>query len=1063
MAAPVFWKQPTHFYAFGNTPAHSVAQYLEPDDPANFLLLGCGDVRNVLYTVYASGADSPNAARIMDFTCNDAEPAVLARNAILYSLLHEDLTLMKLDQIWSIYYHMKLDAASLALLYSQCEKLHKASESTDLWAASPFAAYIKVASEHSLNELHRLFGLFLSTKPRLAQLTKTFTAAIRKKYELTRKQGVISTPLRAAGPAFVQFNAETACRLHESYWTTGLAAPDPAAKHANPTVAFALSGEPFPLHRGSTPCLGFDLFEPIANGKDVYDACRAQFRAWCGAFAKASAAGRVVVRFCVSDAFALCRALARGSSDGLFVAQWGNAPLKIHDDCPRRFAAIDTSNLVDSLGLINVLLLAKPLLEDSPRAVLYTESLAGSAGDAVKGVRAALCGELSAMTLLLNLTPAPYLDGLASHSDTHHIMRARMPDEGGSHERLAWRRPPAADALLRFDPAELAELLCTLHYELFRAEDGAALRAQLQTRGPQAALRLLQNVVYVRGTFVALLAQLRARLHPDTAWRAVAGAVLPRAGGDRRLMIGDCSYQDLCVHLQASGLADVVPAYAGVPGRAIDAAAGPLAGWPRDAIGKTVYAALRVPVSAFDKLDGIEPVHELFFATRTPTALNYFATFSAFRGGVAQAGTSFDVQPSDAQNADVIAVALVPAWLIMDSPGATTLSITVRPGNLQGQKLFERLGMKLEVFSASVLDTKSAFFSSGPPVVNGVRLAPLYDAPAIPESSDSGRPVVTVALDARKASVATLMLRSDVEGDDERAQWTARVDVKAVQTSPYEAFVQTVCGTFKRRLCFPLPVDVRKAKLRVARKSFYVETIVPIAQTVTHSVQSMRGLFHTVALDRLPKFGRQKPGWLDMHIQFAFSDVELANRNKYLNTRDPGRIPWADVKDDLYSLLMRSAGFQNPVRVFALADASKADAVYAVLFVAALRIDGPGSTIVADAYVLPVAEGAKPPSVAMGALSHPPAMAALWRRLLVGFTERCRAWVHAGSCARPDDAICGCGAGADVAGFKEWVRYGVRPAEVTRAAISLPFAPHFVEGVGGHMPDFATMAAAARR
>ncbi|EJD47211.1 hypothetical protein AURDEDRAFT_184065 [Auricularia subglabra TFB-10046 SS5] len=307
--------------------------------------------------------------------------------------------------------------------------------------------------------------------------------------------------------------------------------------------------------------------------------------------------------------------------------------------------------------------------------------------------------------------------------------------------------------------------------------------------------------------------------------------------------------------------------------------------------------------------------------------------------------------------------------------------------------------MNREVFSASVLDTKSAFFSGGPPVVNGVRLAPLYDAPAIPESSDSGRPVVTVALDARKANVATLMLRSDVEGDDERAQWTARVDVKAVQTSPYEAFVQTVCGTFKRRLCFPLPVDVRKAKLRVARKSFYVETIVPIAQTVTHSVQSMRGLFHTVALDRLPKFGRQKPGWLDMHIQFAFSDVELANRNKYLNTRDPGRIPWADMKDDLYSLLMRSAGFQNPVRVFALADASKADAVYAVLFVAALRIDGPGSTIVADAYVLPVAEGARPLSLAMGALVHPPAMAALWRRLLVGFTERCRAWAHTGSCA----------------------------------------------------------------
>lgn len=48
----VYWKKP-FFYAIGNTPAVCLTQDLAPEEAANILLLGCGDPRNILFTIYS--------------------------------------------------------------------------------------------------------------------------------------------------------------------------------------------------------------------------------------------------------------------------------------------------------------------------------------------------------------------------------------------------------------------------------------------------------------------------------------------------------------------------------------------------------------------------------------------------------------------------------------------------------------------------------------------------------------------------------------------------------------------------------------------------------------------------------------------------------------------------------------------------------------------------------------------------------------------------------------------------------------------------------------------------
>lgn len=104
MSHPVLWPRKTYFYPIGNTSAVCLTRDISPDDPANILLLGCGDLRNILYTICADttqagkGADLPHKdemlmhsimieRRLLDFTCCDQEPGVLGEYRRFFKFL----------------------------------------------------------------------------------------------------------------------------------------------------------------------------------------------------------------------------------------------------------------------------------------------------------------------------------------------------------------------------------------------------------------------------------------------------------------------------------------------------------------------------------------------------------------------------------------------------------------------------------------------------------------------------------------------------------------------------------------------------------------------------------------------------------------------------------------------------------------------------------------------------------------------------------------------------------------------------------------------------------------
>lgn len=132
------------FYPIGNTPAVNLLRdvLVQEGGPVNILSLGCGDVRNILFTLWSQGPIKPNVT--INVTACDIDPAILARNVFLLSFLVKCSAAHGasgpgdeiLDTLWSIYYHFFLTAKSTSALQIHALELVELSVSADRWASS---------------------------------------------------------------------------------------------------------------------------------------------------------------------------------------------------------------------------------------------------------------------------------------------------------------------------------------------------------------------------------------------------------------------------------------------------------------------------------------------------------------------------------------------------------------------------------------------------------------------------------------------------------------------------------------------------------------------------------------------------------------------------------------------------------------------------------------------------------------------------------------------------------------------------------------------------------------
>lgn len=698
---------------------------------------------------------------------------------------------------------------------------------------------------------------------------RDFDLGVKKTAKISQGSQIVAGA-RSAGPLWMDAALATAEEFAH-FWRTGTTAVDPkviaVTNFPNPSFAYVSRGEMFAVHYGADPIPGFHLapaFVPTKTNpqpspaeksfQHLTDLSKSQFRdrgmAFRSALSSTKRAGRLIIRVFSGDALAFCKALhywaVSGSIEtGLYAAPWTISQLILDggdyaedapSKAPSKFNIIDTSNLTDHIGLLNILLVTAPLLPRAPSSVLYTESLVSSGANPITGFVERVCADIPAMSLLLGLAPSAYVSGFNSHSNVHEIIAGSGKQ---FHERMAWKVVSLGDPVaaahdsdvnrpLVYDPEQLPKFLFGVYLKMFSAEDVVSKLRNISTHDVMEMIL----VHYNRTSFATLMRLVKARTSQD--WNKVMGAVMDKIEGDKQLLMGLNNYQGFVTQLHLLGVYTDIPILQ--PDQKIipvNTKVGKLSGW--GSVPPLICVILVVPrhaLKVFTDFDAAEiGSPTLKCEVRGPRGHNVLYDFHPVFGSVSTTGskeyTSVSVKEDPAGWTGTSPLVLsfwYPSWQLMTDPHDVFISFGVRDSP-QSQMVFLRaFGLTMNIYEANLKD-KSVIVARERPNLPGelakVKTVSLGSfSTGKPDASVSAGPV-SVVLDAPGQHISTLKIRMDVISKDLKAELMGGAKVTTSQTMPCTITIQI--GTFKHPIAFPFPVDGAHAKLRIARKSSYVE------------------------------------------------------------------------------------------------------------------------------------------------------------------------------------------------------------------------------------------------
>ncbi|KAK5017119.1 hypothetical protein LTR16_002140 [Cryomyces antarcticus] len=403
------------FYPIGNTPAVDLLRdaslhhdQSEQTQTVELLLLACGDPRNILFSLFCHGGQS--------------------RNIILLTMIADQRLVGQSDKekdgtsstLWNIFYHVFIPESDLAVLQKQSDKLLKLTTSADVWSSSPYGSWTCFLDEHTRFAVRKIWSQYAETvnftKLERNNLERRGREGFAKIYK-TKVQGMTTMHGARSAGAHALAAIETTSEAFRQYWKTGvvggnredlLALGKGGTGRVNPMFAISsASNRDFALHYGSDPLLSFHLapafHEASTNVDKVVALAKSEFQKWCASFSRFLEQTHIRLIMYCGEAVRLCYELqahiggihAPPPLTRLYKSVWSSTPLQIDTtDSTRRiglFDVIDTSNVVDHVGILNVLPAVAPLLSRRPSSVLFTESLLAAADDPVSSLSNMLC------------------------------------------------------------------------------------------------------------------------------------------------------------------------------------------------------------------------------------------------------------------------------------------------------------------------------------------------------------------------------------------------------------------------------------------------------------------------------------------------------------------------------------------------------------------------------------------------------------------------------------------------------------------------------------------------
>ena len=451
---------------------------------------------------------------------------------------------------------MFLDNQSLELLHIQTKKLYPLSASIQSWHSSKYGRLLRICDQGTLLRVRRVWNSYDSSDlsgDDEASYNKRFESGIQTARDMQAQyfgHGMNITGFCSAAPISIP-SLKDLPELFQHFWKHGINGKDRGSisksRFPNPMFAGSLEDASI-LHYGTDPLLGFHLATAYASltsdsplkssgNPDLHNvvaAARLQFRKWSASFRK-DAQKNLTIRFFAGDALAFCHTLQHMHTTGdrsqsnWYRDQYHLEALILDDEdyassgnAPLLFNVIDTSNLLDHVGPINILMTASPLLENSISATLYTKALVKKQEDLKALVDGILCGHFPTLSILFGLMPIEYWTNSTATSNVEEhffdkIIRTigdKDSNTGQMHSRLTWKRLVAestAVPVIRFDGPELAHILYQFYLKMFQNEDMMQLFSKID-------LQTIQNssvLHYHRGSLASFLCFVKKRMVVD--------------------------------------------------------------------------------------------------------------------------------------------------------------------------------------------------------------------------------------------------------------------------------------------------------------------------------------------------------------------------------------------------------------------------------------------------------------------------------------------------------------------------------------------------------------------
>ncbi|OAT01884.1 uncharacterized protein BDCG_06279 [Blastomyces dermatitidis ER-3] len=1059
------------FHAIGNTPAVCLTQDIPGDDPARLLLLGCGDARNILFTSFMNSSSKP---RPLDYTCCDIQPAVIARNVLLLTLVVDTNEGADTSMLWNIYYHLFIDDKSHNLLESQVKKLHRFSSSLKYWHKSEYGRFLRFCDSKTLALVRDIWHSYISVRDKadyLASFRKAIQACLDVKVA-TAGSGIDLGGARAAAPNAIQALKDLP-GLHSRYWKNGSTSNDPKALnvHPNPTLA-PLENDNALLHSGTDPLLGFHLvtaYTPVDAGSHFYrkevafahaqnavESARLQFNIWCQSLKRDHKS--VTVRFFAGDALAFCHTLqhldtTRETSAKWFRTSYGFDTVSLDGEdyaledgvAPLAFDVIDTSNLIDFLGGINVFIAAGPLLYEKESSTIYAESFAKYVPEVDVLLNDLFAGHFPTVSILLGVFPVQYWTNSSAVANAeeqlmHDFRKCSMGDGVNTrnvYNRTLWKYQwpywshspgSSCSSLIKFDPDSLAVVLFGIYMNMFMNEDVKFVLAH-----PSCEM-----IRYHRGSFVRFLAFVKGRVMVD--WNKAISALITLIEADKALGVGQNFLHELYTQLH---ILDVYSDPLFTKEFKYDRSSHDFRAWKK--MPYLVSITVKVPrakLSVFTKTrcGKLAKPYINGFVQSKQMGLGQHSLFAVVQLGFGQAICS------GPRNSDHFAVTIakdhsgwkgkspliisfvVPSALLLAQPESTTVGMSLyhTPGI---SSMFEdALGTELVVFSSDLGNQSSVYISKHRPNHAGMPCPPqLWSNRVYPAKmhASSYHVTLTADIDKKKRIIDRFTARIDFLSKEAKAILTRQNKIVVSQPSPCSLRVPVEGQASEIVITFPAPVlkPNKKNTIRVARKSSYVEIIAHRAEKPDR--QGYSDYMFPVFLsggeplawnipylnpNRLPILDTNRMedfGWLITHVSTMFSGKECEVRSNLDNTRPkPDQDSRLCFKDTLFAMHMSFARVKGEkCKVFGISCGDIG--LHILFFRSSVRMDISNHTLALDVAIVPLRlDMEKPIRDFIAKLDMDELITMLvkedelrlWKKLLPAFVERCREWKHKPTC-----------------------------------------------------------------